>query len=366
MAADGLAFGVPSVAATTAGHRQDDSLDFGGYPLPPEVPPDPLGDGWRGPPGPPGPPGADGAATPATTLPLIEAGTGAIGTSLAYARADHVHPAFGGGGGGASLVIADAPPATPAIGDMWFDSVALQTYVRYNDGTSVQWVPLLSLPSPAAATTLPLLEAGVGAIGASLAYARADHVHPATAGGGGTVTKVDTSGTGISGGPITGAGTLTVAWNAGAVSSLSGLTLAGGVLTAAPAAASITGALTYAQLPTEVQQLPISFPFSGKPATGAFVNVPMSMAITVPSGLAGTVVYDTTQSSANADFILNKISGGTTTAIGTIRITSATHTSCALTGSGGSLAIGDVLQLVAPTQDATLSDVGITVLCARV
>jgi hypothetical protein len=140
------------------------------------------------------------------------------------------------------------------------------------------------------------------------------------------------------------------------------VTISGGVISAAASSAPIT----YAQLPAEVQQVPISFPFQGKPATGAVVNVPMAFAMTVPAALAGTVVYDTTQATASAVFTVNKISGGSTTALGTVTITAASQTSATLAGSGGSLAVGDVLQIVAPTQDATLADVGITVLAMRV
>jgi hypothetical protein len=36
--------------------------------------------------------------------------------------------------------IGDAPPSPSLVGNLWFDSVGLQLFVRYDDGNSVQWV----------------------------------------------------------------------------------------------------------------------------------------------------------------------------------------------------------------------------------
>jgi len=36
------------------------------------------------------------------------------------------------------------PPPSPAVGDLWFDTVGLQMYIWYNDGTSIQWAPVIN------------------------------------------------------------------------------------------------------------------------------------------------------------------------------------------------------------------------------
>ena len=189
---------------------------------------------------------------------------------------------------------------------------------------------------------------------------------PAGAPGGG-VAQVATTGAGISGGPITNSGTLQVQWNAGLVNALgSGLSAAGGTLVVTPPDASaITGTLTYAQLPTEVALVPIAFPFSGKLAANASVYVPIAIALTVAASLAGSVGYAVTNPTSAATFTLNRIRSGTPTALGTVQI--GTSGAVTLGGTGGSLAIGDVLQLTAPTaQDATLADVGLSIMMQRV
>lgn len=102
-------------------------------PTGPEGPQGPPGDpggppGPTGPTGPEGPPGKDGkdgaegpqgppgtSVSPSSSTPLADSGSGAVGTSLDYARADHVHPATGGGGGsGVKALVAISSPTTIA------------------------------------------------------------------------------------------------------------------------------------------------------------------------------------------------------------------------------------------------------------
>lgn len=111
--------------------------------------------------------------------------------------------------------------------------------------------------------------------------------------------------------------------------------------------------------------LPVAYTFPGKPPASAVVNVPMPVGITVPVGLVGTQVYFAANPTSAVVFVLNCIHSGAATEIGRVQI--ASSGTVTLSGSGGSLVIGDTLQMVAPSsQDTTLAEVGITILTTRV
>lgn len=130
--------------------------------------------------------------------------------------------------------------------------------------------------------------------------------------------------------------------------------------------AGLTGAATYAQLPPEVQAFPLAFMIPGLPAAGQTYNLVLPIAVSIPADFAGTVVFDNTEATADAEFTVNQISGGVVTAIGSVTILPASKTAATLSVQAQvDFAAGDVLQLVAPVQDATLADLSVTFLAAR-
>jgi len=115
-----------------------------------------------------------------------------------------------------------------------------------------------------------------------------------------------------------------------------------------------------------VASVPVVISIPGLPPAGAVVNLPVGISLTIPASLTGTSVYAGTNATANATVTLNKISGGVTIALGTITKTPTSATSVTLSGAGGSVIAGDVLQFILPSpQDATLANFGITLLATR-
>ena len=106
----------------------------------------------------------------------------------------------------------------------------------------------------------------------------------------------------------------------------------------------------------------VELPFSditqyvlGKPATGARVLLlPLTRVTVFPAALAGSQVKARVAADAEAVFSIRKndVEFGTATfaAAGTVATLAA--------ASAASFAVGDILSILAPTQDATLEDIG--------
>jgi len=87
---------------------------------------------------------------------IVTGGTGGIGDAPSdgntYGRKNSTWVTVTGGG---SVTISDTPPVSPAIGNLWYDSIGGQMYVWYNDGTSSQWVVVINRPGPTGPQGLP-------------------------------------------------------------------------------------------------------------------------------------------------------------------------------------------------------------------
>lgn len=111
---------------------------------------------------------------PATATPQAN-GTASVGTSLKYAREDHVHPkqeipvkSVNGKTGAVSLIASDVGAISSTL-----TGTAGQVLTKTASGQ--EWK---DAASPQPSTTTPLAPTEAGSVGTSAAYARGDHVHP--------------------------------------------------------------------------------------------------------------------------------------------------------------------------------------------
>jgi len=162
--------------------------------------------------------------------------------------------AGGGGGGGATVTVSATAPGSPAIGNLWFNTVDVQTYIWYNDGTSSQWAPVTNtsagagggagLPTnnPTFTGTLNGPAINISGLANSCAGGTFANAISATgaltcatpAGGGAVSITAGNTGITVSPSPLTGTGTIALAANP-----------AGGQLNYAPIASpTFTGTLT--------------------------------------------------------------------------------------------------------------------------
>ncbi len=112
-------------------------------------------------------------------------GPGTAGNVLTTGGAG-ANPAWAAAAGG-GLTVSDTAPAGAADSSLWFDSAGGQTYLRYNDGTSTQWVPVTNQPGPpgtnANISGLTAGQIGIAGSGTSLTSSIPTTTFVATAGG---------------------------------------------------------------------------------------------------------------------------------------------------------------------------------------
>jgi hypothetical protein len=182
-------------------------------------------------------------------------------------------------------------------------------------------------------------------------------------GTGGTVTSVNLAVPGllytVSGGPVTGAGTLTFALKTQAANTF----LAGPVSGAAATPTMRTIAKGDLSSDTYVYHLTAFYP--GVPTSNATVTrVPVALAVSFPANLAGSVATASVAATSSTVFTIKKNGS----AVGTITFAAGSTSATFATTSGAvvNLAAGDIISVSAPTTaDATLADVGIVLAGTR-
>jgi hypothetical protein len=220
----------------------------------------------------------------AVSVPLIN-GSAAVGSSLLYARQDHIHPTDVSRAPLASPTFTGVPAAPTASPGTNTTQLATTAFVLANSGA----VP---------ASVAPLMN-GIAAVGVSLLYARQDHIHPTDTS---LAPIASPTLTGVPAAPTAAIGTNTTQIATTEFVALS-ISASGGVLpsNAVPLMDGIAGAgasALYARgdhvHPVDISRAPLSSP--------ALTGTP-----TAPTANPGT----NTQQIATTAFVLANVTGGT-------------------------------------------------------
>ncbi len=111
--------------------------------------------------------------------------------------------------------------------------------------------------------------------------------------------------------------------------------------------------------------LPVAFFFPGVQLASAIARIILTEACSMISTLTGSQGVAKAASTGTATITVNKVSGGVTTAVGTVVFTSSATATFTL-GSTTAFAAGDLVELVFPVSpDATLADIAITLRATR-
>jgi hypothetical protein len=233
-----------------------------------------------------------------------------------------------------AVIVDDLAPIAPINGALWWESDTGIMWMWYNDGDTAQWVQVNGLGAGGGASVTTDPEPPSNPKDGDLWWESDAGMMWVYFDDGDSQQWVQVGGPGLQGPP----GPAGVAGPAGP---------AGPVGPAGPAA------------PTGVS---IACSFVGKPAVSAAVFIPITMPLSIPANLEGSVGYARTVATANAVFSVSKISFGVAVELGTITAVAGLQTGFIFSGIGGLLVAGDVLQFFGPaTQDATLADVGISI-----
>lgn len=149
------------------------------------------------------------------------------------------------------------------------------------------------------------------------------------------------------------------------LTSLNSLTGPALSITSTDGSIGITPAGTTINLTTVAHQpAQITTTFVGVPANNQIMlYVPASVAMTVPSSCTGSFMKAAVAATSSAAFLVKDLTTSTTLCTATF---SGSGTVATLSGSGGSISTGDIIEIIGPASaDATLATIGANVLATR-